>query len=92
MEHYILGGKGCFATKLNLHNILFLCPFKFYQALGIYTDSCVLQGAKMIVEDGCGFPNTVSGLRKIKGIGEYTAGAIASIAFNEVNIFIKLLV
>lgn len=39
----------------------------------------------MIVEDKTEFPKTVSSLRKVKGIGDYTAGAIASIAFNEVG-------
>lgn len=49
-----------------------------------------LQGAKEVVEGGS-FPETVSDLRKIKGIGEYTAGAIASIAFKKVDRFCKLL-
>uniref|UniRef100_A0A803MFM6 Adenine DNA glycosylase n=1 Tax=Chenopodium quinoa TaxID=63459 RepID=A0A803MFM6_CHEQI len=43
-----------------------------------------LEGAKKIIEDGGNFPRTVSSLKKVPGIGEYTAGAIASIAFNEV--------
>ncbi|PHT72522.1 A/G-specific adenine DNA glycosylase [Capsicum annuum] len=43
----------------------------------------LLQGAKEVVEGGGRFPETVSDLRKIKGIGEYTAGAIASIAFRK---------
>ncbi|KAF5930686.1 hypothetical protein HYC85_031559 [Camellia sinensis] len=43
-----------------------------------------LEGAKMIVEEGGVFPKTVSALRKVPGIGDYTAGAIASIAFKEV--------
>lgn len=30
------------------------------------------------------FPRTAVALKEVKGIGEYTAGAIASIAFNEV--------
>lgn len=42
----------------------------------------------MIVKEGSGFPKTVSALRKIPGIGEYTAGAIASIAFDEVSAFV----
>lgn len=41
----------------------------------------------MIVAEGGGFPKTVSALRKIRGIGDYTAGAIASIAFEEVGSF-----
>ncbi|KAK2996373.1 hypothetical protein RJ639_026313, partial [Escallonia herrerae] len=40
-------------------------------------------GAKMIVEEGGGFPNSVCALRKVRGIGHYTAGAIASIVFKE---------
>lgn len=42
----------------------------------------------MIVKEGGRFPKTVSSLRKIPGIGEYTAGAIASIAFGEVSAFL----
>lgn len=37
----------------------------------------------MVVAEKEGFPNKASSLMKVKGIGEYTAGAIASIAFNE---------
>ncbi|MED6199123.1 hypothetical protein PIB30_072990 [Stylosanthes scabra] len=42
-----------------------------------------LEGAKKIVAEGGRIPKTASMLLKIPGIGEYTAGAIASIAFNE---------
>lgn len=38
----------------------------------------------MIVAEEVQFPKTVSQLRKVRGIGDYTAGAIASIAFKEV--------
>ena len=41
----------------------------------------------MIVAGGDGFPKIVSSLRKVPGIGDYTAGAIASIAFKEVSSF-----
>ena len=41
----------------------------------------------MIVAEGGVFPKTVTSLRKVRGIGEYTAGAIASIAFKEVSSF-----
>ena len=44
----------------------------------------------MIISGGEGFPNMVSSLRKVPGIGDYTAGAIASIAFNEVSWFFVL--
>lgn len=38
----------------------------------------------MIAAGGEGFPRSVAALRKVPGIGDYTAGAIASIAFKEV--------
>ncbi|KAL6516423.1 hypothetical protein OROGR_019728 [Orobanche gracilis] len=41
------------------------------------------KGAQMLVENGGKFPKTVSSLHSVKGIGSYTAGAIASIAFEE---------
>ncbi|KAJ7961762.1 A/G-specific adenine DNA glycosylase [Quillaja saponaria] len=47
-------------------------------------------GAKKIVAEGSRTPEAVSALRKIPGIGDYTAGAIASIAFNEVSCFCDL--
>ncbi|CAH9073462.1 unnamed protein product [Cuscuta europaea] len=57
---------------------------EIWAGLGYYRRArFLLEGAKMIVANGNGFPNTASDLRKVKGIGEYTAGAIASIAFNE---------
>lgn len=40
----------------------------------------------MVVDEGAGFPREVSALRRVKGIGDYTAGAIASIAFKEVSV------
>ena len=57
--------------------------------LGYCHDAIVsfyFQGAKMVVAEGGQFPKTVSSLRKIPGIGDYTAGAIASIAFKVVSI------
>jgi A/G-specific adenine glycosylase len=42
------------------------------------------QGAKQIVHNlGGRFPRTVVELQKVPGIGSYTAGAIASIAFKQ---------
>lgn len=58
---------------------------EMWAGLGYYRRArFLLEGAKMIVAEGGGFPKTVSALRKIRGIGDYTAGAIASIAFEEV--------
>ena len=40
------------------------------------------QGAKTVVKDHDGkLPNTLEGLKAIPGIGDYTAGAIGSIAY-----------
>nr|CAB3463354.1 unnamed protein product [Digitaria exilis] len=55
-----------------------------WAGLGYYRRArFLLEGAKQIVEKG-EFPHTASALREVRGIGDYTAGAIASIAFNEV--------
>ncbi|XP_059626324.1 adenine DNA glycosylase [Cornus florida] len=57
---------------------------EMWAGLGYYRRArFLLEGAKKIVEKGGGFPKTASALRKIPGIGDYTAGAIASIAFQE---------
>ncbi|KAK3039846.1 hypothetical protein RJ639_028239 [Escallonia herrerae] len=57
---------------------------EMWAGLGYYRRArFLLEGAKMIVEEGGGFPKSVCALRKVRGIGHYTAGAIASIAFKE---------
>ncbi|PVH61556.1 hypothetical protein PAHAL_3G059500 [Panicum hallii] len=57
---------------------------EMWAGLGYYRRArFLLEGAKQIVEKG-EFPRTASALREVRGIGDYTAGAIASIAFNEV--------
>ncbi|XP_059305098.1 adenine DNA glycosylase [Lycium ferocissimum] len=57
---------------------------EMWAGLGYYRRArFLLEGAKEVVEGGGSFPETVSDLRKIRGIGEYTAGAIASIAFKK---------
>ncbi|XP_051134198.1 adenine DNA glycosylase [Andrographis paniculata] len=58
---------------------------EMWAGLGYYRRArFLLEGAKMIVESGGEFPETASSLQTIQGIGNYTAGAIASIAFDEV--------
>ena len=53
-----------------------------WQGLGYYSRARNLHtAAQQIVANG-GFPTTTEGLRKLKGVGDYTAAAIASIAFN----------
>ena len=58
---------------------------KLWEGLGYYSRARNLQkAAKMIMESyGGAFPETREELLKLPGIGEYTAGAIASIAFEE---------
>ncbi|KAI3982450.1 hypothetical protein MKX01_010484 [Papaver californicum] len=57
---------------------------EMWAGLGYYRRArFLLEGAKMVVEGGEEFPRTVPQLLKVPGIGDYTAGAIASIAFNE---------
>jgi A/G-specific adenine glycosylase len=57
---------------------------KYWQGLGYYSRARNLYvGAKYIIQEHKGiFPRTYADILKIKGVGEYTASAIASIAFN----------
>ncbi|MBR0397073.1 MAG: A/G-specific adenine glycosylase [Eubacterium sp.] len=58
---------------------------KLWEGLGYYSRVRNLQKAArkvMEIYDGC-LPETAAELRKLPGIGPYTAGAIASIAFGE---------
>jgi len=53
-----------------------------WQGLGYYSRARNLHyAARQIVEMGS-FPNTIEGIKKLKGVGDYTAAAIGSIAFN----------
>ena len=56
---------------------------KLWQGLGYYSRARNLQkAAKQVTEDHGGvFPNTYESIRTLAGVGDYTAGAIASIAF-----------
>ena len=56
---------------------------KLWEGLGYYTRARNLQkGAKQIMEDfGGQFPSAYEDIRTLCGVGDYTAGAIASIAF-----------
>ena len=60
---------------------------KLWQGLGYYSRARNLHAtAKYIANELNGiFPNTYKGLLKLKGIGDYTASAIASICFNRVE-------
>ncbi len=54
---------------------------RLWQGLGYYSRARNLRcAAKQIVESGH-FPDTFESLKKLRGVGEYTASAIASIAY-----------
>ncbi len=58
---------------------------KLWQGLGYYSRARNLQkAAKVIVED-CGgtFPSDYAAVRALPGVGDYTAGAVCSIAFGQ---------
>ncbi len=59
---------------------------RLWQGLGYYSRARnLLQAARVIRESYQGeLPSTASGLRALPGVGEYTSGAVASIAFGEV--------
>lgn len=67
-------------AKASEENVL-----KLWQGLGYYSRARnLLYSAKIIVDEYKGkFPNSHNQLLKLKGVGDYTASAIASICFNE---------
>ena len=55
---------------------------KEWQGLGYYSRARNLHtAARQVVARG-GFPTTIEGIKQLKGVGDYTAAAIGSIAFN----------
>ena len=52
-----------------------------WQGLGYYSRARNLHTAARQVVDMGGFPQTLEGIRSLKGVGDYTAAAIGSIAF-----------
>ncbi len=58
---------------------------KLWEGLGYYSRARNLHRAAQIVAQDMGgrFPQTAEGLQQLPGIGRYTAGAIASIAFDQ---------
>jgi len=61
------------------------CLLKLWEGLGYYNRARNLKkAARVIISDYEGqFPGAFAELKKLPGIGEYTAGAIASICFDE---------
>ncbi len=57
---------------------------RLWEGLGYYRRARQLHAAakRVVADHGGGLPRTAAGLRELPGIGRYTAGAIASIAFD----------
>lgn len=75
----------CFPSIQHLANATETEVLKLWQGLGYYSRARNLHAtAKIVVEKyGGKFPNKYSELLGLKGIGEYTASAMASICFDE---------
>ena len=58
---------------------------RLWQGLGYYSRARNLKKAAQTIMEDCGgvFPDSYDGLRRLAGIGDYTAGAILSIAFGQ---------
>ena len=82
---YFLSFMEAFPTVFDLANADEEHVLKLWQGLGYYSRARNMhQTAKIIAHDFNGiFPNNYTDLLKLKGIGQYTAAAVASFAFNE---------
>lgn len=56
---------------------------RMWQGLGYYSRARNLHAAAKQIVDMGGFPKTYDAIRQLKGVGDYTAAAIASFAFDE---------
>ncbi|QDO93472.1 A/G-specific adenine glycosylase [Formosa sediminum] len=76
-----------FPTVFDLANANEAEVLKLWQGLGYYSRARNLHfAAKYVVNELDGvFPDTYKELLKLKGVGDYTASAIASICYNEVT-------
>ena len=54
---------------------------RLWQGLGYYSRARNLHAAARQIVAAGGFPDTLEGIRSLKGVGDYTAAAIGSIAF-----------
>lgn len=74
-----------FLAALPTVQALAACPeqqlHKLWEGLGYYSRARNLQKSARIVAERGAFPDTYQGLLALPGVGEYTAGAIASAAF-----------
>ncbi|WP_318310639.1 A/G-specific adenine glycosylase [Flagellimonas crocea] len=81
---YYLRFTEAFPTVHDLANAKEDEVLKLWQGLGYYSRARNLHAtAKIVVEDFNGkFPDTYEGLKSLKGVGDYTASAIASFCFD----------
>lgn len=56
---------------------------KLWEGLGYYSRARNLHAAAKTVAENGRFPETYKGLKQLKGVGDYTAAAIASFAYDE---------
>ncbi|WP_405222106.1 A/G-specific adenine glycosylase [Dokdonia sp. Asnod1-B02] len=82
---YYLAFTKSFPTVQDLANATEEEVLKLWQGLGYYSRGRNLHASAQIIvnEYGGVFPNTYEEIKKLKGVGDYTASAIASISFNE---------
>ena len=83
---YFLTFMEAFPTVLHLAQADEEQVLKLWQGLGYYSRARNMHKTAQLIafELNGNFPNNYTDLIKLKGIGEYTAAAIASFAFNEV--------
>lgn len=82
---YFFAFTEAFPTVIDLANADEEKVLKLWQGLGYYSRARNLHKTAQIIasELGGNFPNTYNALLQLKGVGDYTAAAIASFAFNE---------
>ncbi|TRX38552.1 A/G-specific adenine glycosylase [Flavobacterium sp. ZT3R18] len=82
---YFLSFTTVFPTVFDLANASEEQVLKLWQGLGYYSRARNLHKTAQIVahEMGGVFPDNYTDLLKLKGVGEYTAAAIASFSYNE---------
>ena len=82
---YFLRFKTAFPTVFDLANATEEEVLKLWQGLGYYSRAQNLHSTakKIAFEHNGEFPGSYQDLLKLKGVGEYTAAAIASFAYNE---------
>ena len=83
---YFFSFTNTFPTVFDLANAHEEQVLKLWQGLGYYSRARNLHQTAQYIANELGgvFPNNYKDLLQLKGIGEYTAAAIASFAYNEV--------